>query len=661
MKRSLAVVALLAALGVLSKLALKPRPAAMDPGATRAVGHDSRAVATDLEDPRSLLSRQYSDSPADTRELVERVADRFRQTAVAVDRTDGLRGLRLLDRLDLEAVYLYEKHPKEFRRLREILDDGAAAEVLLHWREYFGLKRADETDRGILIAELARLTASQRKLAARYPSALPLILSDPEGVADLADAFRGDPKGLEESLVILSLISLESGVADLRMALRTIENHHGLALEAFRRHGLEGFALVSLYGPVLEAAGTSLPLDEALIVLRVNSDYVDELLRTHRPETVASHLSHLASRGLVPAAGGSPHGLRLAVEFGERGERALEVAGPDAADVVYGEYADPILRGQAVGALGEYGPMALVILDKYASDSEFREILRAHGSAVIPPIAQADTSPAALAMLQAKERRSFPESLAKLAMLASGDSGQSVIRTIRNDGLERVAYLYQSGVQFQQFLPLYDVLHLGNLLRRGHTPTSGEVTWALVDGCFVVVDVLSLAAIQPEAAVAAEVAHAEVKAAAREGARSVGRELVERGSEAAGKSLQAGRAIPAAVAAGSEVASGRLVRWWSVRSAGGVYQVLQRLPDALPRMNLTQIVGLAKPLCAKAGMRLSGWRPIQLLRQGVAVPLRIPPERGLKYLAAQLAQASVGVVGFQKMEEHLASRRPKRS
>ena len=40
---------------------------------------------------------------------------------------------------------------------------------------------------------------------------------------------------------------------------------------------------------------------------------------------------------------------------------------------------------------------------------------------------------------------------------------------------------------------------------------------------------------------------------------------------------------------------------------------------------------------------------------------RIPPERGLKYVAAQMVQASVGVVGFQKMEEHMASRRPRRS
>ena len=93
--------------------------------------------------------------------------------------------------------------------------------------------------------------------------------------------------------------------------------------------------------------------------------------------------------------------------------------------------------------------------------------------------------------------------------------------------------------------PLYDVLHLGNVLSRGHSPTSGEMTWAVVDDCFVIADVLSLAAIQPEGAVAAVAVRSEVKAAAREGARSAGRELAEAGGEAAGKSLALSRAARA--------------------------------------------------------------------------------------------------------------------
>ncbi len=164
---------------------------------------------------------------------------------------------------------------------------------------------------------------------------------------------------------------------------------------------------------------------------------------------------------------------------------------------------------------------------------------------------------------------------------------------------------------------------------------------------------------------AAEAVRTEVKAAAREGARSVGRELAEAGGESAAKSLAVARASREPLAAGAtaaaETASGRVARWWAVRSAGGVYPVLQRLPDALPRMSLTQVVDMARPLCMKAGIKPSSWKPIQLLKAGMAVPLQIPPERGVKFLAAQMVQASVGVVGFQKMEEHLASRRPRGS
>ena len=99
--------------------------------------------------------------------------------------------------------------------------------------------------------------------------------------------------------------------------------------------------------------------------------------------------------------------------------------------------------------------------------------------------------------------------------------------------------------------PLYDVLHLGNVLSRGHSPTSGEMTWAVVDDCFVIADVLSLAAIQPEGAVAAVAVRSEVKAAAREGAGRPAGELAEAGGEAAGKSLalSRARASPSAPAA----------------------------------------------------------------------------------------------------------------
>jgi hypothetical protein len=482
---------------------------------------------------------------------------------------------------------------------------------------------------------------------------LPLILADPKGMTDLAERMDDDEKALGDILAVLSFISLEQGASDLRSALRTLENHTTISLEALRGHGLEGFALVSLYGPVLEAIGDAMPLDQSLILLRVNADTIDGLLRTHRPETVAGHLRHVAAAGLTEAVGGSPHALRLVVEHGEAGERALKQAGPDAADVVFGDFDDPTLQNQAVAALGTHGMVALAMLDKYSQDPDFRQILRTFGSDIIPPIAVADTGPDTVAFLQSKTRRSFTESLALAALFASGDNGQAMIKTIKDDGLERVAELNQSEVRFIQFLPLYDVIHLGNVLGRGHSPTSSEMTWAVVDGCFVIADALSLAAVQPEGAIAAEAIRAEVKAAAREGAKSLGRDLAETGAATTGKTL-----AHQSAAEGTSTAAKRWARWWTVRSAGGMYQVMRRLPEALPRLTLAQMTELAGPLCKRAGLHLSTWHPVRLLRDGTEVVFRIPPERGLKYLTAQALQASVGVVGFQKMEEHLASRRP---
>ncbi len=630
MKRTFALVMLLASLGALLKLAARSN-VGPDQEPARPLTTGRAAIPVVASEPRPLVDR-YRDASPRVRAMVTRLAERFGRNAEAIDRTDGERGLVLLDRLDMEALVLYEKYPADFKRLREILGTDAAADLLLHWREYFGLKRGDETDRGILIAELAALSPTQRRAAARFPAALPLILAEPDGVVALIDRMKDDSRALTDALTALAFISLEKGASELRSALRTLEHFGPMALEAFRGQGLEGFALVGLYGPVLEAMGEAMPIDQALIVLAVNADHLDVMLQTQRPEAVAGHLRHVAAAGLAEAVGGSPRGLRLVVEQGEAGEQALRRAGPDAADVVFGDFVDATLRRQATLALAEHGPMALAILDKYATDPDFREVLRKYGTAAIPSIARADVGPETIAFLQAKDRRSFREAVALSALSMVGENGQATIRTIREDGLERVASLDDGSLAYYQFLPLYDVVHLGNVMRQGYAPTSGELTWAMIDGCFAIADVLSLTAMQPEGALAAEAARSEVKAAARAGVRSA----VE----------------------GASSATERMARWWAVRSAGGVYRVLRRMPEALPRLSLGRLSEMAGPLCERAGMRLTSWRPVRFLKDGVEVVFRIPPERGLKYLSAQMVQAGVGVVGFQKMEEHLRSRRP---
>ena len=171
MKRTFAVVGLLACLGVVLKLASKPMVPSGPPRPIATVGPvasgSGPAGPADAGGSSTLLSKYRRAEPR-VRELVERVADRFGRNAEAIERTDGVRGLILLDRLDLEALFLYEKYPKEFHRLRNVLGGDAAADVLLHWREYFGLKRGDETDRGTLVAEISGLSPAQQRVASRY-------------------------------------------------------------------------------------------------------------------------------------------------------------------------------------------------------------------------------------------------------------------------------------------------------------------------------------------------------------------------------------------------------------------------------------------------------------------------------------------------------------
>ena len=641
MKKTFAAVVLLTALGVLFKLAWKAVPASSEKAGAETI------TASAVANPEAILLAKYTDSK--DRSLVEKTLRRYHHTAVQIEASDGLRGLALLDKLDLEAIYLYEKHPKDFRRLRDSLTDSAAADLLVHWSTYFGMKRADDADRAVLVEEIARLSPSQRRLASKYPNALPLLLAEPAGVSELIERLGDDPKELGDALVVLDFVSLEHGAADLRAALRTLDSRGPQALEAFRKMGADGFALVALYGPVLDAVGDALSLDQSLILLRVNADDVDALLAGHSPEFVAASLRHVEAAGLTETVGSNPHALKLSVEFGEAGDRALTQAGPDAADVVYLDYADPTLRQQAVSSMAEYGTMALAMLDKYASDAGFREILRHYGPSVIPPIARADVSPEALAALQAKSKKSFTESLAEGVLALSGESGQATIRQIKSDGLDRVNALDANEVGFVQFLPLYDLLHLGGVVSRGQSPTSGEMTWAMIDGLFVTMDVLSLAAFQPEGAAAVEAARSEVKVVAREGSKAAAREAVEEAAEVAGKTLARD---------GVETVAERASRWWTVRAAGGTYRLLSRMPEALSQMSLPRITLVGRSLSAKAGMRLSEFGPRRFLKDGVAVLSRIPPEKGVKYLAAQGLQAGVGVVAMHKMEEHLASRRP---
>ena len=642
-KRIFAVVALLASAGAFLKLTYQ-----------RAIPHATSsgtpgAGLAPLAPEKDALDRLLEQSPG-SEDLIRRVRERYGNNAVEIARTDGLRGLRLLDQLDLEALYLFEHDNEDFRRLADLIGDQAAAEILIGWREYLGVKHSDQADRGRLIAELGRLSRRQRQAASAFPAALPLILDDPNGVSALIDRWQGDRDRLGDALAVL--LCLDLGVdGQLDEAVRTLETYGNLAIDAYRLQGLEGFATVHQFGSVLLALRDAIPLEQALIILRVNAVDVANTLETSTPDRVAAEIRHVAARNLVLEVGGSPVGLRFLREFGEPAEEALHRAGPDAANFVVEELDDTELRPAAVAAIAEHGAMALAMLAKYADDPDFQVILRQYGPGVIPPIARVDASPEMLATLREKSDRTMMENIAFGIASLSGESGQGMIRLIRDDGLQRAHELERTGTAYHEFLPLYDMLHLGDVVRRGYSPTRMEFSWALIDACFVIADAASLVAMQPGGIAASEIARSEVKAAAKGTVEVAGRRIAEEAAEAAGRltlKTSAGRAV--------EHAS----RWWAVRAAGGIFATLRNYPEALGRIGVREATELSRPYCARAGLRLTDWAPLRFVREGQMLVRRIPADRGLKYLALEATQAGVGVVAIHKMEEHLASGRTER-
>lgn len=658
MRRTLALVALLLAAGVLLKLAGKSSDRAPTTDADRIGSGSGSATATTADSAAAeglrrdeiRLLVKYSD-PAD-RGLVKRALEKYGHNAIRIEANDGLRGLRLLETLDLEAIFLYERHPREFRTLRDALgNDESAAKVLTAWREYFGWKRADDTDRRILVNEIANLGTAPRRAAARYPNALPLLLTSPEETANLIESWSSDPEFLADALAILMFVDLEAGSSNLSRAIRVLDGEGRLAVEAFRVRGMEGFALAALYAPVVRAVGDALPLNDLLALLRVNTDGVDRLLVGKSPEWVGSLVRRVAWEGLAPKAGDSPHALRMLAEYGDLGFEALRNAGGDAADVAYETYGDPAGRRRAVEALAAHGEMALPILEKYAADDDFRAILKEYGPAVIPPIARADPAPEVLAILRAKEETTFTEKLAREVMAWSRDSGQGVIARIKRDGPARAAEAHDEELRYYMFLPLYDVARLARVLGSGYAPTGAELTWAVVDGAFVVMDAVAIAGLRPEGAAAAQAARANLKIAVRTAAGDAG-SGVERVSANAAKRAGLGPGTPIA----ADEAARRAARWWSVRRAGGAFAVLRRKPEVLQTLTLAQLGDLARPLAAKIGVRVSNFAPARFWTEGAERVVAVAAERGPKYVAAQAAQAGVGILAVTKMEEHLRGR-----
>ena len=150
---------------------------------------------------------------------------------------------------------------------------------------------------------------------------LPLILADPRGMCSPGRSHEGRPDGARRRPggALLHEPRARAG----RPADRPCERSSGTSGSRSRRFASKGptgspwSASTARSSRRWETPCRSI---ESLILLRVNAAYIDELLQSHRSETVAGHLRHVAAAGLIEAVGGSPEALRLVVEFGADGE-----------------------------------------------------------------------------------------------------------------------------------------------------------------------------------------------------------------------------------------------------------------------------------------------------------------------------------------------------
>lgn len=631
-QRIIWITVLLVCLTLAAKLAFKP--------VDRAIGSVPRNGATN---PTSRIidtepARVHSDDAEllerypDSRELVTRALTAFGHNARRIELRDGLAGLRLLDQMGDAGVCLSEERPEEFRRLCRLAgSDADASKIVGAWRQFFDPNRNGSDVTARLAAELSKLNRRARQLAEQTPEALPFLLTDSRRVSELMN--RVGPE-LLESLVY---VDLSDGGESLRNALAVVDRHGKLALDVTSRLGPPGLLVMERFGPLVELLEPDLGLDRALAVVVSAISDLQQLLGRYRPATIAAAILHLDQQGLLDQAAMVPDGLKLVMDYGRDGEAVLSGAGAHAVDVIYRKYDDGRVRNAIVRAIAQTGPAAAVAAEKHAESPDFRRIVDRDGSAAVLAVAQACSSEEARRFLAAKADRTWTEAFALTALRLAGDSGDCAIRMIDRDGLERAAALANSETKVYQFLPLYDLSHLGGVVAHGFTPTRGEFVWAGVDAALVTFDALSLMTLQPEGVAASEAARSGIKSTARAGVQSGARSAVEHATETA--------ATRAAATASREVA----------RGAGG--QLAER-GVAASSTAAAEAAGaeLTATLARRSGIRLAQFQSATAARALVSQLFALPRNRLGKYVAANAVQAGVGVVAVRKMEEYLEGR-----
>jgi hypothetical protein len=403
-------------------------------------------------------------------------ADTREPSAAEVAEAYGPDGVHALDTFGAEAVFLWKNDRPAFAALADFCREHPKhMSVVAAW------KRAlpDWAHSGQLLPfldQVRRLPERRLRVAAHVPAALPLLLADNLPVTqDMLERHGA------RAWRLLMLVNHQAFPEHLERLAQVVRDDESI-LDVSERFGP---ALALLFVPphgdrgrrhlpaVVRHAWHTMPPQEAAAFLSTNYraavDLLDEGRSVADINAAIDRLRALPELVREMALDHTGTLRLLAEEYRGRnpGVLALERCGPEAADLLYGSYAEPALRRPALVVLAGLGLQGLDVLEQFRKHGPFFELLRRANAELL------DGNP--------------PLVLDVIARISDAEgNGQELIdRYLRTPNLAgalaRDRYPRRPAEELLDFVPGYTAYRTASDYRNGRLVTGGDLTWAALD------------------------------------------------------------------------------------------------------------------------------------------------------------------------------------
>ena len=419
------------------------------------------------------LRRQLPEADA---EFLRRAADTWGPTAAEVAEAHGLEGLHLLNTFGAEAVFLWKNERPAFadlaafcRQYPERVPLVAAWKAPLPDWAHGGRLRP-------FLDCVRRLPKRRLRVALRVPAALPLLLADNLPVTQDVLERHGARAWL------LFLIVNHQAYPEHLERLAAVVREDESILDVNERFG-PALALLFVSPPgdrgrrhlpaVVRHAWHTMPPAEAAAFISTSYRAAVELLDQGRGVTeINAAVDQLRSLPEVVREVALDHTntLRLLLEQHQGrklGALALERCGPEAADLLYGSYAEPALRRPALVILAGLGLEGMDVLEQFRKHGPFFRFLRRADAELLsgsPPL-----------VLDAVARIGDAE----------GNGQELIDRYLRTPNLAgalaKERYPRRPAEELLDFVPGYTAYRAASDYAAGRLVTGGDLTWAAID------------------------------------------------------------------------------------------------------------------------------------------------------------------------------------